>query len=184
MARAGKAEYGGLLVVIFGVIGLFGQCDLRDVSSGGSSVPSSLLSTTGTLDRASTSKNPPSRYDISKSNTSILRVVLADSLNCRSAPATTADIMTRIAHGMVVAVAKEEDGWSLLQSPACWVSSSYLGDSPRATRPPLAAEPSSKGVPLRSYTGGACPCSGPSVCIGPRGGRYCITSGGNKRYGV
>ena len=35
------------------------------------------------------------------------------------------------------------------------------------------------------YSGsGSCPCSGGSVCIGPRGGRYCITSGGNKRYGV
>lgn len=32
--------------------------------------------------------------------------------------------------------------------------------------------------------GSGCPCSGPQVCIGPRGGRYCITSGGNKRYGV
>jgi len=29
-----------------------------------------------------------------------------------------------------------------------------------------------------------CPCSGRQVCVGPRGGRYCITSGGNKRYGV
>ena len=37
----------------------------------------------------------------------------------------------------------------------------------------------------RSYSyGGSCPCSGSQVCIGPRGGRYCITSGGNKRYGV
>lgn len=35
-----------------------------------------------------------------------------------------------------------------------------------------------------SYIGGSCPCSGGNVCIGPRGGRYCITSGGNKRYGV
>lgn len=34
------------------------------------------------------------------------------------------------------------------------------------------------------FGGGACPCSGSNVCIGPRGGRYCITSGGNKRYGV
>ncbi|WP_443019137.1 SH3 domain-containing protein [Sphingomonas sp.] len=32
--------------------------------------------------------------------------------------------------------------------------------------------------------GGSCPCSGGNVCVGPRGGRYCITSGGNKRYGV
>lgn len=35
-----------------------------------------------------------------------------------------------------------------------------------------------------SYLGGGCPCSGSQICIGPRGGRYCITSGGNKRYGV
>jgi hypothetical protein len=36
----------------------------------------------------------------------------------------------------------------------------------------------------RSSFGGGCPCSGGTVCIGPRGGRYCITRGGNKRYGV
>ena len=36
----------------------------------------------------------------------------------------------------------------------------------------------------QGLSGGSCPCSGSSVCIGPRGGRYCITSGGNKRYGV
>lgn len=35
-----------------------------------------------------------------------------------------------------------------------------------------------------SSSSGYCPCSGSSICIGPRGGRYCITSGGNKRYGV
>lgn len=28
----------------------------------------------------------------------------------------------------------------------------------------------------------SCPCSGSKVCVGPRGGRYCITSGGKKRY--
>ncbi|WP_425566759.1 hypothetical protein [Sphingomonas swuensis] len=36
----------------------------------------------------------------------------------------------------------------------------------------------------RFYEDAGCPCSGDRVCIGPRGGRYCITSGGNKRYGV
>lgn len=36
----------------------------------------------------------------------------------------------------------------------------------------------------RSYGASSCPCSGSQICIGPRGGRYCITSGGNKRYGV
>ena len=42
----------------------------------------------------------------------------------------------------------------------------------------------SRGSSGGGYGGGSCPCSGRSICIGPRGGRYCITSGGNKRYGV
>ncbi|MFX4309699.1 hypothetical protein F8N28_12330 [Acinetobacter soli] len=28
----------------------------------------------------------------------------------------------------------------------------------------------------------SCPCSGSNDCIGPRGGIYCYTSRGNKRY--
>lgn len=38
--------------------------------------------------------------------------------------------------------------------------------------------------PARGTTTGSCPCNGGRVCIGPRGGRYCITRGGNKRYGA
>ncbi|MCU9527473.1 hypothetical protein [Pseudomonas mosselii] len=34
----------------------------------------------------------------------------------------------------------------------------------------------------QGYSNGGCSCSGGNVCYGPRGGRYCITSGGNKRY--
>jgi hypothetical protein len=34
------------------------------------------------------------------------------------------------------------------------------------------------------YSDGDCSCSGRNVCYGPRDGRYCITSGGNKRYGI
>jgi endonuclease YncB( thermonuclease family) len=29
---------------------------------------------------------------------------------------------------------------------------------------------------------GACPCDGPTSCTGPRGGHYCISSSGAKRY--
>lgn len=59
----------------------------------------------------------------------------------------------------------------------------------RATRSPRVAR-SARSRTRRSRSqglydgGGSCPCSGGSVCVGPRGGRYCITSGGNKRYGV
>jgi|688.fasta_scaffold613829_2 hypothetical protein len=28
----------------------------------------------------------------------------------------------------------------------------------------------------------SCPCSGTKYCVGPRGGHYCITSSGTKRY--
>lgn len=31
-------------------------------------------------------------------------------------------------------------------------------------------------------TSSSCSCGSGSVCTGPRGGRYCVTSGGNKRY--
>lgn len=41
-----------------------------------------------------------------------------------------------------------------------------------------------RSAPSYNYGGGSCPCSGRNICVGPRGGRYCITSGGNKRYGV
>lgn len=29
---------------------------------------------------------------------------------------------------------------------------------------------------------GACPCSGAAICTGPKGGHYCLTASGNKRY--
>ena len=51
---------------------------------------------------------------------------------------------------------------------------------------------SSKSKSSKSYGSGyggsssnnssGCPCSGSNDCVGPRGGTYCITSGGNKRY--
>lgn len=38
---------------------------------------------------------------------------------------------------------------------------------------------------LRSVgSDGECSCQAHKICYGPRGGRYCLTSGGNKRYGV
>jgi len=36
--------------------------------------------------------------------------------------------------------------------------------------------------PTAAKTDTGCPCSGSKLCTGPRGGRYCITSSGNKRY--
>lgn len=34
----------------------------------------------------------------------------------------------------------------------------------------------------KAAAGGACSCSTDTYCTGPRGGRYCLTSTGSKRY--
>lgn len=69
------------------------------------------------------------------------------------------------------------------QSSSNLYSFNYAAPSKRPKSRRSAKSRRSRGS--SSYIGsGSCPCSGGSVCIGPRGGRYCITSGGNKRYGV
>lgn len=53
---------------------------------------------------------------------------------------------------------------------------------PHAALPHRARRPARRAS--RFYdNGGECPCGSGRICIGPRGGRFCITSGGNKEYG-
>ncbi|WP_431851054.1 SH3 domain-containing protein [Allosphingosinicella sp.] len=161
--------------------------------------------------------------------------VTSSTLNCRSAPRTTASVLSRLSRGEEVSILSRSAGWAYVDpaaGAACWVSSRYVaeeapvrgaygsptysgtrssarqslaGSSTRASgsrarsgtrstaRQSLAgsstrrrSKASSRGSRARggSSVGGSCPCSGSNVCVGPRGGRYCITSGGNKRYGV
>ena len=124
------------------------------------------------------------------------RFVHGDNVNCRSGPDTALSSLERLARNTRVTVAREENGWSLVdRMPECWVSSRFLGESFQSTIAPerRSAPPRSRGGRSGGSAGGrsegllsgsSCPCSGSRVCIGPRGGRYCITSGGNKRYGV
>lgn len=57
------------------------------------------------------------------------------------------------------------------------------GIGPASARRGHSRPPRHHAAPAR-VDGGGCSCAGGNVCIGPRGGRYCITSGGSKRYGV
>jgi hypothetical protein len=70
--------------------------------------------------------------------------------------------------------------------PAPYGGMSEAGSGFYGTAPETRSRRSSWSRPRRSggSSAGGCPCSSGRVCIGPRGGRYCITSGGNKRYGV
>jgi hypothetical protein len=71
-------------------------------------------------------------------------------------------------------------GSSYRQSPGLFSTSRYTS---RVKRRPASTRRSSRSRGFYDG-GGSCPCSGSNICVGPRGGRYCITSGGNKRYGV
>lgn len=128
------------------------------------------------------------------------RYVDANTLNCRQSPMTSAQVVERLTRNTWVNVVETEGDWSQLNRPTrCWVSSSYLSTVASVYTPPRtsSARPSSPRSRSGSTSsrrnnanrsqglyGSTCPCSGNNVCIGPRGGRYCITSGGNKRYGV
>lgn len=143
--------------------------------------------------------------------TSVHASVTRTNVNCRAQPSTHGRIVERITAGERVTVSMRQDDWAKIdRARACWVSAEYLADgliaatrsrststadrrytsaeTKRANKRSLrfstayASRPRrTKSVPIYNAS---CPCSGSSVCIGPRGGRYCITSGGNKRYGV
>lgn len=135
--------------------------------------------------------------------TTTTRYVSAASLNCRVEPRQTGRKVEGLRRGDAVEVQSVADGWSkLLRSGEnCWAASRYLSESPPSFQPQgLMSTGTAAGA---SYAGGrnsasrkskaykkrrvdnggtACPCSSSRNCYGPRGGRYCITSGGNKRY--
>ena len=135
--------------------------------------------------------------------------VSANVLNCRAGPAASEAVVSKLERGQSVTVREKSGTWSRLSAPDCWVLTRYLsGDyvsssssAPSSfygsstsgsssyglsssTRAPAKKKPRSSKRRSGSSSQSGCPCSGSQVCIGPRGGRYCITSGGNKRYGV
>lgn len=121
--------------------------------------------------------------------------VTAQSLNARSRPSPSARVVSHLRSGQAVKVIDARGDWIKVAQGAAlvWVASSQVSStrslSPETTQSlfaPAAGSTKSKTAPrLRNiYSGDTCPCSGTNVCIGPRGGRFCITSGGNKRYGV
>lgn len=136
--------------------------------------------------------------------------ITSANLNCRQQATTSSSVVMQIPSGTKIKkILEQVSGWSKVEhrSRSCWVSSRYLVDeatyasmaSRSSYRTPKQSTPkssfyrgSSNGKSKSSsssrrgstFDSGRCPCSGPNICIGPRGGRYCITSGGNKRYGV
>jgi hypothetical protein len=139
------------------------------------------------------SYSPSSAVPVPDQASTAEEFVNADTLNVRDRP--DGRVISKVNRGGKVRIYEraKNAAWARISadgSPAQWVSASSLCDSPgcHVARASAAAvsvqrsEPKSRPAPVvREYS---CSCAGGNVCIGPRGGRYCITSGGNKRYGV
>ena len=118
--------------------------------------------------------------------------VKPEVLNIRNTP--NGSIIGKLKKDQLVTVYTTQRGWSRISpdgEPSKWVSSSSLhiaknantGSVPSTSIQPSYSAPSTfKPSYNQAYSGGRCSCSSGAVCFGPRGGRYCITSGGNKRY--
>lgn len=51
-----------------------------------------------------------------------------------------------------------------------------------ATIQPAQAAPKKGGYTMTTAPGAICPCISNMLCTGPKGGRYCVTANGKKRY--
>lgn len=155
----------------------------------------SRVTKTSTLTQSSQQHTPAMGPTASVSPADLLPTTLyvgPKSLNVRSSP--NGEVVHSLKHGTPVEIYAEESGWSRISQDGRtqqWVSSAHLcvwrdcKDSPRWQSAPktlvVPAGPQRQVSPAVSSAYG-CSCSSDSNCYGPRGGRYCITSGGNKRY--
>ena len=123
------------------------------------------------------------------------KYVNTNKLNVRNKP--DGKIITTLKRGQKITVYENDSNWVRISpdgEPMNWVSSKLLCDtaecndenwlpqvSQKQSQPQ--SKPKQESKPRPNYNSD-CSCSSGRVCFGPRGGRYCITSGGNKRYGV
>lgn len=169
MAR--KSGAGGGIFVVMGVIWLMSKC-----GGGGSS----------------TSTEPMPIAEPAQVSTPFVEAtetlyVNTAGLNQRSRP--SGPVISKLSRGESVSVYERSGTWvrvSVDGAAPLWVSSSHLCSGVAcATAPAAHIRPTTQSRRSKlKYVDDTCPCSGSRVCIGPRGGRFCITSGGNKRYGV
>ena len=132
------------------------------------------------------------------------KIVDASRLLCRAAPERDARVVATLPRGHAVRVQEYRGDWERVWSvlaPNCWVAHAFLAmpgtrafAASQTSRTPVT--PRRDSVPRRAglaeppfapsrrvFSGGGCPCSSGRICVGPRGGRYCITAGGHRRYG-
>lgn len=126
------------------------------------------------------------------------RFVNTAILNVRDKP--NGKIISKKQRGDTVSIYETKDGWarivdssldpqwvsfkSLCKDENCYVvkreikPQNFVHQESSSSRPSVSKNTSSHS---NSYNSD-CSCAVVDYCVGPRGGHYCITSGGNKRY--
>lgn len=166
------------LLILFAVLWAIGKKDTPPAPA-----QSSALSMPNTLGSISpTPSSAPAPAFVTEN------FVSADNLNVRDQPG--GKVVSKLKRGEKVQVFETRNEWARISTDSqssqwlslkslCSGSDCYVVSEPKPVNQPV--QPARQQTP--AY-GSSCPCSSGNVCIGPRGGRYCITSGGNKRYGV
>ncbi|SMS12673.1 hypothetical protein CFBP1590__5087 [Pseudomonas viridiflava] len=166
------------VLILFAVLWAIGKKDTPPAS-----VQPSALSTPNTLTSIS-----PSQSSAPAPATATEHFVSADNLNVRDQPG--GKVVSKLKRGEKVQVFETRNEWARISTDGqsskwlslkslCSGSSCYIVSKPKPVTQPV--QPALQQTPAYGFS---CPCFSGNVCIGPRGGRYCITSGGNKRYGV
>ena len=139
--------------------------------------------------------------------------VSAKSLNARSTPSADAKRIKTLHKGQTVKVLEKQGDWlKVVQGGVVmWIAADHVTKQLSAKQSDAKPQSNSPSEPSffvksnankqprsnrqsykepakykngRGLSSGRCPCNGGPVCVGPRGGRYCISRSGKKRYGV
>ncbi len=124
------------------------------------------------------------------------KYVNIETLNVRNDP-ENGKIVGKLSRGDAVLIYDKKDNWERLskefESPKwvlskylctfenCYIKESFYSKSTMNNSYSSHIKSQPKTKVKKTYSSG-CSCGSGSYCYGPRGGRYCYTSGGNKSY--
>lgn len=150
--------------------------------AGGQEKPQSLISSG---DASATETSAP------KDSSSSSNYITGSGVAARDAPSSSSRVLRTLTKGESVTVISRKKGWVKVAGKGVtyWVRSKHISFASnagiRSKRTRSASLSHTKKHSRRSSfaSSGSCPCGSGHICIGPRGGRFCMTSGGNKEYG-
>ncbi|EOQ68844.1 SH3 domain-containing protein [Acinetobacter pittii] len=123
------------------------------------------------------------------------KYINTNTLNIRDKP--NGSVVAKLGRGEKVDIYEKKGNWvriSLSSSSPQWVSTKLLCETDGCFKQKSRSTTSNNYQALKSnphhserkqkktYYDSDCSCAVVDYCVGPRGGHYCITSGGNKRY--